>query len=258
MHFKMRLALFLGSILVAVVALTACGDATATPVPATTAPAVAATTAPAAAATTAATTSAATSAAATTSVATTAAATSAAATTPAATTAAAGTSSATTSLSLPSFSGLTEVNVDPSFASAFSQQLPIKNFALKVYVSDDTNDNVATTIDTALTGAGYKFAIPGQSKISKQGDSYGGLYAKTGSPDLLVAVGPVPTDPSKLDASTMQGISPQTAQMLIDQIKGHKTFVFFIGANDLLQSLFASALSTPSGSTTTAAATPTK
>jgi hypothetical protein len=68
----------------------------------------------------------------------------------------------------------------------------------------------------------------------------------------------VPTDPSKLDASTMQGISPQTAQMLIDQIKGHQTFVFVIGANDLLQSLFASALSTPSGSTTTAAATPTK
>jgi hypothetical protein len=248
MRFKFRLPLVLATMLVVAMALAACGDSTATSAPAST--------------TAAATTVAATTATGATS-ATTAAATSAATTTRAAASTAASTGAATTasaaSAGLPAIAGVTEVNLDPSIAAEFGKQLPqIKNFFFKVYVSDDSDEKVATSLDTALTGAGYKSSLPGQSQLTKQGDSYMGLYSKAGAPDLLVGVSAVPSDPSKF-SSNVPGLSADATQKFINEVKGKKTLVFAIGANDLLQALFTMGQSTSGavGSATAVATTAT-
>lgn len=233
--------------------LAACGDPTATPIPATTAPAttaVAATTA----ATTAATAT--TTAAATTAPATTAPAT----TTTTATTSAAATTLPAQTLALPSIAGLKEVEVDATLKAELGKQLPpLPNFVIKLYVSDDTSDNVSTTLDKALTDTGYQFAIPGATKPTKQGEAYSGLYTKAGALDLLTAVGAVPDNSADLSGSSM---NQAVAQKLYDQLKGKKTLVFVVGANDILKAMAASRTgnatqtATVAVATTTSAATP--
>ncbi len=226
--------------------LAACGEPTATPVPPATA-------------TTAPTTTAPTTAAPTTAPATTAApaTTTAVATTVAATTARPATTAAagSTTLTLPTFSGTSEIALDAAIAKEILKQLPgVSDAAIKFYASTDDADTVAATVDKALVGAGYKFGLPGSSAPSKQGDAVVGFYVKPGAPDLLLAVGPVPADPSNIGASlNIPGISPDAAQKLVDQVKGKKSLLFIIGANTLLQGLLGAA--SGSGTATTAAAT---
>ncbi len=122
-----RWLLLLLLVMVAQLVLAACGDSTATSVPATTAAATTAAASTAAATTAAATTAAATTAAATTAAATTAAATTAAATTAAATTAAATTAAATTAAATNQFQGV-EVNIltftGPQIAEPLQRRAP--------------------------------------------------------------------------------------------------------------------------------------
>lgn len=253
MRLRLRFGLFLAGLLVVTLMLAACGDQTATPVPATTAPASTA------AATTAVTTRAAATTAAATSAATTSVATTAAATTSAAATSAADT------IQLPAIAGLKEIELDAAFKAEIGKQTPqLQNFAIKGYVSDDSDEKVAASLDTALTGAGYKYALPGATKISKQGDSYFGLYAKAGALDLLVAVQQIPADPAKLADGPTPGVSQEVIQKFVDQVKGKKTFISIIGSKDILKAVAngrATSTETAAATTaagTTAAATPVK
>jgi hypothetical protein len=122
---------------------------------------------------------------------------------------------------------------------------------------------VANDLDTALTQAGYQFAIPGSTKPQKQGESYSGLYAKQGGADIIFSAGAVPTNEADLTQNmNIPGLSAAAMQDFVSQVKGKKTAVFLIAAPDLLKNLFAAAGSS-SGSTTTAGAgsaspTPTK
>jgi hypothetical protein len=219
------------------VLLVACGDSpTATPAPATTAAATtAASTTSAAVATTAATTAAATTTAAAK---TTAAATTAAATTAAATTAA----TSTGSLSLPVISGAKEVTLDPAVTGELAKQIPglssISGLVIKLFASDDADEKLAASTDTALTGAGYSFGLPGATKPSKQGDTIAGFYVKNGAPDILLAVGGITSD--SVDISKMldiPGLSKDAAEKMVSQIKGRKSFMLVIAGPNILQAL---------------------
>jgi hypothetical protein len=160
---------------------------------------------------------------------------------------------------LPTIAGLKEIEVDAALKAELGKQLPpLPNFVLKLYVSDDISDNVSTSLDKALTDAGYQFAIPGATKPTKQGEAYSGLYTKAGALDLLTAVGSVPNGSADLSGSSM---NQAIAQKLYDQIKGKKTLVFVVGANDIIKAMAASRndsasqTATVTVATTTAAAT---
>lgn len=178
--------------------------------------------------------------------------------------AATATATAAATLTLPAIAGTTEVPLDPAIKAEIVKQLPpqLKDAAFKLFVSDDTPDKVVTGADTALTGAGYKFAIPGQTKPVEQSGTFAGLYSKAGSPDLLFAITAVPTDTTQLNNLNIPGITAADAQKFLDQVKGHKTIAVFIGAPNLLQLLTQGLAATPVATTgataqaaTTAAAT---
>jgi hypothetical protein len=166
------------------------------------------------------------------------------------------TATAAATLTLPAIPGTTEIALDPAIRTEIVKQLPtqLKDAAFKLFVSDDASDKVAGGADTALTGAGYKFGIPGQTKPVEQSGTYAGLYTKTGSPDLLFAITAVPTDTTQLNNLNIPGITAADAQKFLDQVKGHKTLVIVIGAPNLLQSL--TQLATATSGATPAAATP--
>ncbi len=241
MRLKMRSTLTLVCVMMLASLLAACGDPTATTVPATTA-----------APTTAAATTAATTAAAITTAATTVAATTAA-TTVAATTVA--TTAAAASGTFPAISGVKEVVMDAAIQAEIAKQFPasLKNANIKYYTSDNDYDKAASDVDAALTGAGYKFAIPGQSKPAKQGEQYVGLYTKTGAEDLLIGTLPVPANLDQVGgSSTLPGLSGDALKKFADQMKGKKSLVFVLSAPNLLQTLFE--LGQSNGNPTTSAA----
>ena len=165
------------------------------------------------------------------------------------------TATASVAITVPAIAGTSEITLDPAIKAEIVKQLPaqLKDAAFKLFVSDDAVDKVATGADTALTGAGYKFAIPGQAKPVEQSGTYAGLYTKAGSPDLLFAITAVPTDTNQLNNLNIPGITAADAQKFLDQVRGHKTLAVFIGAPNLLQLLSQTATATP-GATTGATA----
>lgn len=171
------------------------------------------------------------------------------------------TAAAGATLTLPAIPSTTEITLDPAIRTEIVKQLPaqLKDAVLKVFVSDDTADKVASSVDTALTAGGYKFGIPGQTKPVDQSGTFAGLYLKAGSPDLLFAITTVPTNTAELNNLNIPGITAADAQKFLDQVKGHKTLAIAIGAPNLLQSLaqLGGATTTPSGqaASTTAAVT---
>jgi cytochrome c551/c552 len=201
----------------------------------------------AAATTAAATTAAATTAAATTAAATTAAATTAApATTAAATTAAATTTAATsTGFALPPTPSITEVTLPASIGQAFSKQLgaAASSAALKFYVSNETSRTLATTLNTAVTGSGYRALLP--NGFQDQNGTLGGVYTKTSSPDVVVILVDVPANSQEITKGLT--VSQQDADAFVKQVAGRKTLVVVLSGNNLISALGAA--------TTTAAAT---
>jgi len=171
------------------------------------------TTAPTTVVTTVATTKAATTVAPTT-VATTVATTKAAATAPPATT----TPVASNAAKFPVIANSSEIKLDPAVESSikdgFATQVKgVKDLSVKFYGSSDDTATLSTSTHKALLDAGYKFAIPGFTAPTEQGDALVGFYNKPGTPDLFVIMG----DPnaglgvSGLDASLFQQISSDFA-----------------------------------------------
>lgn len=170
---------------------------------------------------------------------------------------------------LPAISGATELKLDATTLNEVGKQLntiglSLSNADLKLFVSDDDADKLATNTDTALTGAGYRFSIPGQAKPLKQGDSTAGFYGKAGESDVFFTSIPIPSDPSTLSSSlNLPGVDKATVDKLVDQIKGKKSLLLVIAAPDLLNKLLAAFASGgggagPNGGASVPIATPTK
>ena len=110
-----------------------------------------------------------------------------------------------------------------------------------MYVSDQSVDDLAANSDASFTEAGYKFARPDQSKLTKQGQSYAGAYAKAGRPDLVEGITAISTDPTQL-ASNLQeldipGMAQADASKFAAQIKGHKALIILAAGTDLIKAL---------------------
>ena len=249
-----RLPLLMVIIFLVALGLSACGDPTATPVPPPTATSAPPTATPAPPTATAAPP---------TATPVPATATKAPTTVPA-TTAAATTTSATSggNLNLPNISGATEVKVDPALLADFTKQVP--GGMVKIFVSDDDPDKLAANAHSAILSAGYQFAIPGQTgPIKDDNNSYAAVYTKTGSADLVVVSGPVPTDEKALQQDMgVQQVDPAVIQNFLAQVKGKKSSMFIlVDPTGILSQLIAGFAglgnSTPVATTPTTNATPT-
>ncbi|NWJ47373.1 MAG: hypothetical protein HXX08_16060 [Chloroflexi bacterium] len=127
-------------------------------------------------------------------------------------------------VSLGGISGLKEITVDVAALGDSLKQIP--GAALKIYVCDDTADKVSSTFDAAAIKAGFVFALPGETKPTKQGDAIGGLYAKGDTSDILFVVAPVTDDPSALATQmNIPGLNADGLKKLVDQMKGKKTML---------------------------------
>ncbi len=136
---------------------------------------------------------------------------------------------------IPTFAGLKEFEVSPEIAGAATRQIPnLTNASVKYYFSDEAPDKVATSVNADLTGAGYKFAIPGQNKPIKTGEAYAGFYAKAGAPDISITI----SDPAKTgQLLKVAGVSEVTIQQYNEQLKDKKSVLVLLTANNLLQSV---------------------
>ncbi|MEI7555306.1 hypothetical protein [Candidatus Chlorohelix sp.] len=140
-------------------------------------------------------------------------------------------------VSLGGISGLQEITIDAALLGDSLKQLP--GAAIKIYVSDDTMDKVASTLDAAAIKAGFVFAMPGETKPTKQGDAIGAFYAKGETSDMLFAVTPVTEDPSALATQlNVPGLSADGVKKMVDQMKGKKTIVVILTTPGVMSAMF--------------------
>jgi hypothetical protein len=199
-------ALSLLASLVLLLLLAACGNSAASSTPANTSPAAVATT------TSATTTS--------TSVATTAA--------------------TTDSTGLPTFKNVSKVSFDSDKLNAIKGQLQDKlssvpDLQFGAYTSSDDLDTLAKNADATLTGAGYRFGIPGSSAPVKQDKTIYGFYAKSGVPDLYIMIG----DPNVGFGLSGMEVSDIKA-LLGDGVSNSKGLMLIYSGTDLINALKAS------------------
>ncbi len=259
-HLSYRRASGLVLVITLAALLVACGDPTATSVPATTAAATTAaattaatTAAPTTVATTAATTAAPTTVATTaapTTVATTAAPTTAVATTAAPTTAAATTAPAASATP----AGAKELTFSKEVTDYFEKSLGvlgIKGFTTNATASDDTKEKVADLADKLLVSNGYKFAVPGQTKPFLVGNTVIGVYTKTGDDDVFFQSDDVD---GIIKSFQSGGLSDAALQEFSKQLQGKKSAILVVQGKAVVAPLIA-ALAGATGATGTAAAT---
>jgi len=165
------------------------------------------------------------------------------------TAAATATASGTSTANLPTISGVTELQVDSSISAEVAKQLGVPTLAVKLYTSDDDTAVVGDHADAALTGQGYSFGIPNQTKPISQDNGTVGLYSRSGSDDVLFTAVPVPANADV--SGSIPGIDAATAQKFTDQVKGKKTLLVVMSGPSLLQALIA--LGQGSGAQTAAA-----
>jgi hypothetical protein len=177
------------------------------------------------------------------------------------TTAAGGSSSATTtavaggsSSSGPamSFANANEVTINATVLSAMkgafqSQFSSITDLGFQIYASTEDAATFATTVDTALTGGGYKFGIPGMTAPMTQGSATIGLYTKSGSPDLFVIIG----DPSV--GLGVSGLDATTLKTVAGDLSSKKGIMILVSGTGLLTAFMGAAGSGSSSTTPTTA-----
>ena len=158
------------------------------------------------------------------------------------------TSGASTGATAPTIPGTTEIVINPAIQgplqSGFATAAPgVNDLSIKIYSSDDDPDTLVTKTDTAFTGAGYTFGIPGASKSVKSGNSNLAYYAKAGSPDAFLIIG----DPNK---DLVAGLDAKTLQLIAPELGTKKSAVFLVTGTGLIKALGAAGAS---GTATTAA-----
>lgn len=157
-----------------------------------------------------------------------------------------GSTSAT--ITLPTIAGAQEIPVDQTLVTQIAKQQGLSSAALKFYVSDDTPDKIGETADTTLTGNGYKFGLPGVDKPINQGGIVIGFYQKSGAPDILMAA----ADPSTFTGQfSIPGVSQDLIKQFTSQLNGKKSVLILIAAPDLLQALLGAASNITSTTPTT-------
>ena len=139
--------------------------------------------------------------------------------------------------------GASEVQLDRAFSTEVSRLLPgAKNLYVRLYVSAESADKLASSFDTAITNKGYS-GLSG--KPTKSGDTYVGIYNKTGADDLILTTLDAPKDASGLSQGlNFQGLSESTLTKLYNQIQGKKGIALVFSGTDLVKAVFDAAKET--------------
>ena len=153
------------------------------------------------------------------------------------TAAATATASGTSTADIPAISGTNEIQVDSSISAEVAKQLGVPTLAVKLYTSDDDAAVVGDHADAALTGKGYSFGIPNQTKPISQDNGTVGLYSRSGADDILFTAVPIPANADV--SGSIPGIDAASAQKFTDQVKGKKTLLVVMSGPSLLQALVA-------------------
>ena len=132
---------------------------------------------------------------------------------------------------VPTFPGQLEVDVPLRVSDSTLQSFKLEDAALKMYVSDKELDETTQVLDKALITAGYKYAVPGSSKLLLQNGSYTGFYTKQGVQDIFLIVMPTSNIVKEAD------LNDPSNTRVIDQVKNHTTLVYAVVATNVLQSL---------------------
>jgi hypothetical protein len=154
-----------------------------------------------------------------------------------------------------SFKTLKEIEVDASVSQVFvglfalassnpgGTPAPAVLPTVKFYISDEADqDKLATEIDGAITGLGYKFDFPQQptaTKPFKQGANMGGSYSKSGAVDYVFSLSATAelTSPNSIEGFKIFGITEEAAKKFVDQVGNSKSIMLLISANGLIKSL---------------------
>lgn len=171
-----------------------------------------------------------------------------------ATSAPATTKAATTSGLGLDVAGASEVQTDNAFSGAVSKLLTgAKNVNVWLYISGDSPEKLAGSFDTSIVAKGYSAMM---EKPSKSGNTYVGIYSKTGSDDLILTTLQVPKDAAELSKGlNMPGISEDTTKAIYQQIKGKTSVAFIFSGQDLVKAVFSAATAETTATATTAATT---
>jgi hypothetical protein len=154
------------------------------------------------------------------------------------------TSSVTKSTAFLEVAGASEVPLDNTFSSEVSKLLgTTKNLSVRLYSSEDSAEKLANSFDSAITTKGYT-ALSG--KPSKSGDTYVGIYTKTGAEDLILTSLDTPKDAGELANNlNLPGLSSSSLNNLYRQIKGKKAIAFVFSGTDLVKAVFEAANTSP-------------
>jgi hypothetical protein len=138
---------------------------------------------------------------------------------------------------------LKEIEVDPAVLKAVSALPGVTNLDVKMLVGDDTAEKVATSLDQGLLQIGYKFSLPGATKLNKIGaSSFGGFYTAAGQPDVLLGATALVSNfdqtAKNLDELDIPGLADSDLQKLFGQLSGKKSLIVVISGKGLEKALF--------------------
>ncbi len=135
--------------------------------------------------------------------------------------------------------------IESSIVNSFKTSATgVNDLVFKVYGSDDETQDLTDNTQAALTGSGYKFTVPGQTKPFKQGSALVGFYGKANAPDLFIIVG----DPAK--GLGVAGLDSKTLLVIAPELKDKSSVLIVIAGTGLTQAF----TNDSSGGTATTAA----
>jgi hypothetical protein len=126
---------------------------------------------------------------------------------------------------------------------AVSSLLGVTNLYVKMFVGDDSAEKIATSLEQGFLKMGYKFSLPGATKLNNIGaSSFGGFYTADSQPDVLLgATALVPSfdqTVKNLDELDVPGLADSDLQKLFGQLSGKKSLIVVISGNGLAKALF--------------------
>lgn len=136
--------------------------------------------------------------------------------------------------------GVKEVKPLPRREAFYLQHFNISPVSVRVFVADDEQAELINSLDTYLSGLGYKFRLPSQptatSPVGYNDASFtAGYYHPQGLPDIYMGATSV-TSLLAIDKSAF-GVSEAEYNSYIAQFKGKKSYINIAMAVGLLDAL---------------------
>lgn len=121
----------------------------------------------------------------------------------------------------------------------FTNNMPsVKDPVLAYYGSTEDVAILAKNVDKFLTSNNYSFAVPNQKTLTESSPGSGmyfGIYTKPGAPDVLMTS----MSTTKLPATLNTGFTDTQHMIVLDTLKGKKSFLALFSGTGLAQARLA-------------------